>query len=1525
MSSPHFPLKAVFPIRRPRLWLAFSLLLGLVLWGQPSAVSAQTCAEDSAAVNNRGAALAGDCTALLGLKDTLRGTASLNWSTTLNMDAWEGITVLGSPARVIQIKLRGRGLSGSLPTALNTLTSLWSLDLASNQLTGLPALSGLTQLNFLNLYDNQLSSLPDLSALTKLTSLHLYGNRLTTFSGLNAPTSLTFLSLYGNQLTTLSDLSGLTSLTSLHLSYNQLSSLPDLSALTSLKTLSLSGNQLSSLPDLSDLTRLKALSLSDNQLSSLSDLSALTNLTFLDLAGNNLSSLSGLNAPTSLTFLDLAGNQLSSLPDLSALTSLRILDLSHNQLSSLPGVSSYSKLEYLDLSANAFTAGGFPTLHSKASDSLTHLLLRNTNRTGAFPALSHYSKLVHLDLSANAFTAGVIPDLSALTQLTHLKLRQTQRTGAIPTTLGSLSQLQVLDLSENSLSGSIPSQLSSLSHLTHLYLNNNQLTGSLPAGLTPTVLRLGSNTSTFGRPREISLTTTADSLSTGFTFDATSDPCGSLVAGTALPAAPTLREALIYANSTDTAEALTFAQSLHGQTLTLADGTDTGTDADPLPALCGGSLTLNGDSNGDGVADITLDGTGLPTGTDGLTLRSSTNTLTHLKLTNIPNAGLVVRHTTAFSQTVATNTLADNTITGGQYGLLVQAGAGSTAGAVSGTTIRDNTITKTTGIGIAVVTAVAGSTITDTTLEANEVYANTGTGIAAWSTGVNTTQVKSITKLKMEDNHVHDHPAGSGIVVVSGFCGGAYNRVEAEITDNTLSKNGKAGAFADITVGAGSNAAAALQTCPTLPNPNTTGNNVLEITLSDNLSEDTPSVGLAVFGGVRHSDSNTVTATLEGNTIWRSGQAGIRVRGGTDNADSNTVTVTLNDNLIARTTALPEGTAGHGLVLEAAAATPADSTSSSNTLTVNGQGNMIQIARNSTDTSQYDLYRRQHNDTTQQRTGNTVADTLSGTLFGTESNDWAETVTPVVPVTIPANHAQVQTATVTPVAASGGAGPPSPTQFSAGGQVFNITVRDSQNTPVTTTLSTPVTVCLPIPAGVSPSNAYILRYNAPTKTWERQTAGRTTTGGQVCANVSQFSLFTVRTSLSSGGGGGGGNGDGSGDRGGGSDTSAPAVVRGFLESPASGAVVSGVDLIRGWSFAEGAGVTIAQVEFFLDGQAQATIPCCSSRADVAGAFPALPAAGQSGWGLTWNWGNLSAGPHRVQVVATSTEGAQWTSPPHTVTVVKPGGIAFADQFSLAEAEARLVGSELVLDGVVVRDKATQVEEEVAVRYAWQTGAQGLRLVASRTLEVARAPTWGVERLLAGVWDWGQHWLSPASVTANEGLEQGWEAPGAGEAVAGVSLLRGWVFPEDESDEIASVTVTIDGTVTERAPCCSARPDVAGAFPAQANAELSGWGLVYNYGNLSDGQHHLVTQVTTAAGVVAAPVERTVTVARLGGYAFVDQFELSGATVDVVGEEILLNGVVVRDSASQQTQTIGVRLRWAVAPQGLVIVGTTSEP
>src|SRR4029450_1764935 len=99
---------------------------------------------------------------------------------------------------------------------------------------------------------------------------------------------------------------------------------------------------------------------------------------------------------------------------------------------------------------------------------------------------------------------------------------------------------------------------------------------------------------------------------------------------------------------------------------------------------------------------------------------------------------------------------------------------------------------------------------------------------------------------------------------------------------------------------------------------------------------------------------------------------------------------------------------------------------------------------------------------------------------------------------------------------------------------------------------------------------------------------------------------------------------------------APAVALAsrlvVLERPEDGPV-SGIGMVRGWAFASEPGESFGSVELFIDGQSVGQVPCCSERADVQTAFPQYPAQNtlNSGWGLAFNWGILSAGPHLVQL------------------------------------------------------------------------------------------------------------------------------------------------------------------------------------------------------------------------------------------------------------------------------------------------------
>ena len=137
------------------------VFLGAVAFA-PSVVLATTaaCASGGAvpdAGNNPG--LVSDCAALLAARDTLAGTATLNWAMDTPITQWEGVSIGGSPQRVTRLSLGSMELTGEIPAELGNLSNLRGLLLFNNQLSGEipPELGNLSNLNVLSFWRNQLT------------------------------------------------------------------------------------------------------------------------------------------------------------------------------------------------------------------------------------------------------------------------------------------------------------------------------------------------------------------------------------------------------------------------------------------------------------------------------------------------------------------------------------------------------------------------------------------------------------------------------------------------------------------------------------------------------------------------------------------------------------------------------------------------------------------------------------------------------------------------------------------------------------------------------------------------------------------------------------------------------------------------------------------------------------------------------------------------------------------------------------------------------------------------------------------------------------------------------------------------------------------------------------------------------------------------------------------------------------------------------------------------------------------------
>ena len=197
----------------------------------------------------------GDCRTLLAVRDTLagRGTA-LNWAIGLPIEEWTGIKVNRFTGRVVDVNLSGRGLSGTIPAELGSLSELTVLSLSDGELSGvIPAqLGNLSRLRTLFLSDNGLTgAIPlELGNIPYLERLALSDNELNGEipAELGLLLNLDWLLLANNGLTgpIPAELGKLTNLDSLWLQGNELTGpIPgSLRNITNLTSLFLAGNPL---------------------------------------------------------------------------------------------------------------------------------------------------------------------------------------------------------------------------------------------------------------------------------------------------------------------------------------------------------------------------------------------------------------------------------------------------------------------------------------------------------------------------------------------------------------------------------------------------------------------------------------------------------------------------------------------------------------------------------------------------------------------------------------------------------------------------------------------------------------------------------------------------------------------------------------------------------------------------------------------------------------------------------------------------------------------------------------------------------------------------------------------------------------------------------------------------------------------------------------------------------------------------------------------------------------------------------
>ncbi|MCS6926816.1 MAG: YncE family protein, partial [Candidatus Binatia bacterium] len=362
-----------------------------------------------------------------------------------------------------------------------------------------------------------------------------------------------------------------------------------------------------------------------------------------------------------------------------------------------------------------------------------------------------------------------------------------------------------------------------------------------------------------------------------------------------------------------------------------------------------------------------------------------------------------------------------------------------------------------------------------------------------------------------------------------------------------------------------------------------------------------------------------------------------------------------------------------------------------------------------------------------------------------------------------------------------------------------------------------------------------------------------------------------------------------------------------LENPAPNQRVSGIGVISGWAFSSVAGARVT-VRLFVNGTDMGVIPCCVERRDVANVFPTHTQALQSGFGQVFNF-NLLPNQATIAVEVRDDRGSAPQRREASVTVIKPGGFEFLTQldlFFIDRIAIRDDKKEIEIAGAIARKDANNAQE-VTLRLAWQENVQNLGIVYTETT----TPTRQARQVAIRQPQWRAH------TAEAEAIKMMLENPPANRAVSGIGVLSGWVFPTTPGATITSLLQRIDGTVVGSVPCCSDRGDVATAFPAYPQARLSGFGAPINFNLLSAGAHTIGVEAQDSGGATRT-IDHQITVVKIGGFEFIDQFDLSAAQVSINGANVEIENLTVRDKATQEVrQGINVQFAWQASCQCFV--------
>jgi hypothetical protein len=324
----------------------------------------------------------------------------------------------------------------------------------------------------------------------------------------------------------------------------------------------------------------------------------------------------------------------------------------------------------------------------------------------------------------------------------------------------------------------------------------------------------------------------------------------------------------------------------------------------------------------------------------------------------------------------------------------------------------------------------------------------------------------------------------------------------------------------------------------------------------------------------------------------------------------------------------------------------------------------------------------------------------------------------------------------------------------------------------------------------------------------------------------------------------------------------------WIDTPTSGATVSGIVAITGWAVdnAAAVGTAISSVQVKVDGTVVGTATYGLSRPDVCAAYPGRLGCPNVGYSYSLNTSTLSTGTHTIVVTATDSDTTPDASSssvtvnvqaaPPTVYIDAPAsgttvsGIVTIAGWAVdnaARVGTAISSVQVKVDGTVVGTASYGLSRpDVCAAYPGRSGCPNVGYSYSLNTSTLSPGSYTITLTATDSDSTPDSSSSSVTVNVQASPPTVWiDAPTQGSAVSGTVTVVGWAIDNAAAvgTAISSVQAKVDGTVVGSATYGLSRPDVCAVYPGRPGCPNVGYSFSLNTSSLSPGTHTITVTAT----------------------------------------------------------------------------------